>query len=76
MLAGLYGDVCVDATARSGFQKGFWISVVRGGVGMLYGGLGEWERFVGRVYGGRVVGVEDLMGEEGVGASVGGRAKL
>ena len=36
MLSGLYGDVCVDATARSGFHKGFWISVMQGCVGNLH----------------------------------------
>ena len=62
MLAGLYGDVCVDATARSGFQKGFWISVMQGCVGNLHSRLEDWQIFAGEVYGARMLSVETLEG--------------
>lgn len=65
VLAGLYGDVCVDAAARSGFQRGFWISVVRGCVGTLRARLDEWEAFAKEVYGARVLEVEELVGAGG-----------
>lgn len=65
VLAGLYGDVCVDAAARSGFQRGFWISVVRGCVGTLRARLEEWEAFAKEVYGARVLGMEELVGAGG-----------
>lgn len=63
VLVGLYGDVCLDATARSGFQRGFWISVVKGCVGTLRTRLDEWEAFVKEVYGARVLEVEALVGK-------------
>ncbi|CAD6577517.1 MAG: hypothetical protein ASARMPREDX12_008928 [Alectoria sarmentosa] len=65
ILAGLYGDVCLDSTARSGFQKGFWISVVKGCVGNLHSSLGEWERFAGEVYGAKMLSLEELGTSEG-----------
>lgn len=60
ILAGLYGDVCLDATARSGFQKGFWISVASGCVGNLHSRLRDWERFAGEVYGAKILSLEEL----------------
>lgn len=65
ILAGLYGDVCVDATARSGFQKGFWISVMKGCVGTLHARLEDWERFAQEVYGAEMLSLEDLETWEG-----------
>ncbi len=65
MLAGLYGDVCLDSTARSGFQKGFWISVVKGCVGNLHSNLGDWERFAGEVYGAKMLPLEELEAWKG-----------
>ena len=60
ILAGLYGDVCLDATARSGFQKGFWISVIEGCVGNLHLRLEDWQRFAGEVYGAKMLTLEEL----------------
>ena len=65
MLAGLYGDVCVDSTARSAFQKGFWISVVEGCVGNLHSHLGDWQRFAGEVYGAKILPLEELEAWQG-----------
>ena len=67
ILAGLYGDVCIDAAARSGFQEGFWISVAKGCVGNLHLRLGDWERFAEKVYGAKTLSLEELetwKGEE------------
>ena len=62
MLAGLYGDVFVDATARSGFQKGFWISVMQECVSNLYSRLRDWQNFAGEVYGARILSMKTLEG--------------
>lgn len=81
ILAGLYGDVCVDATARSGFQKGFYISLVEGCVGNLHSRLEDWQRFAHAVYGARMLPLEQLEtckgGEEAdAGKWEGPKAKL
>ena len=60
ILAGLYGDVCLDSTARSGFQKGFWISVAEGCVGNLHSRLDDWQRYASEVYGANVLSLEEL----------------
>ncbi len=60
ILVGLYGDVCIDTTARSAFQKGFWVSVVDGCIGNLHLSLRDWEDFAGKVYGARILQVEDF----------------
>ena len=61
VLAGLYGDVCIDAAARSGFQKGYRISIVQGCVGNLHSQLADWEAFANKVYGARLLSVEDML---------------
>ena len=60
ILVGLYGDVCIDSTARSGFQKGYRISIVQGCVGNLHTQLEEWELFASKVYGARLISVKDM----------------
>ena len=60
ILVGLYGDVCLDSAARSGFQKGFWISVVEGCVGNLHSRLDDWQRYAGEVYGAKMLSLEEL----------------
>ena len=64
ILAGLYGDICLDATARLGFQKGFWISVVQGCVGTLHSRLDDWQSFAAEVYGARMLSMGELEGAE------------
>lgn len=64
-LAGLYGDVCIDATARSGFQKGYRISVVQGCVGTLHLRLTDWQNYARKVYGARMVSLDDMSLFEG-----------
>ena len=81
ILAGLYGDVCLDSTARSGFQKGFWISVVEGCVGNLHSRLDDWQRYASEVYGANVLSLEELETDNGAedadaASSEGMKAKL
>ena len=64
VLTGLYGDVCVDATARSGFQRNLWISVVDDCVGNLHINMKEWDDLARNVYGVRKVGVESFETRE------------
>ena len=66
ILAGLYGDVCVDATAGSAFQRGFWISIVEGCVGNLHSCLNDWEKFAGKVYGAKMPSVDKVAISNGV----------
>ena len=65
VIAGLYGDVCVDSTMRSAFQRGFWVSHVDGCVGMIHSRLTDWENLARNVYGARKVTVEQFRGERG-----------
>lgn len=81
ILAGLYGDVCLDATARSGFQKGFWISVMQGCVGTLHSRLEDWQKFASEVYGAKMLSMGEFETTEGgtradAGGSEGLKAKL
>ena len=69
ILAGLYGDVCIDSTARSGFQRGFWISVAEGCVGNLHSRLEDWERFACEVYGAKMLSLEELKAYKGEGGA-------
>lgn len=64
LLVGVYADVCVDATARTAFQKGVWVTVVRDCVVGLVREAGECVEFMRGVYGVRVVGGEELVGME------------
>lgn len=66
ILAGLYGDVCVDATARSAFQRGLWISIVEGCVGNLDSRLSDWENFAGKVYGAKMLSLDEVAASNGV----------
>ena len=76
LLAGLYGDVCLDSTARSGFQKGFWISVVDGCVGNLHLRLDDWQRYASEVYGADAISLEELETCDGAEGAERAKAKL
>ena len=81
ILTGFYGDVCLDSTARSGFQKGFWISVVEGCVGNLHSRLDDWQRYASEVYGADVISLQELetcngAGDADTASSEGMKAKL
>lgn len=64
VLAGVYADVCVDATARTAFQKGFYLSVVEDCTASLHLEMGDCLDLMRRVYGARVLGCEELVGME------------
>ena len=61
VLVGLYGDVCVDATARTAFQKGFYTTVVEDCVATIYTERGSCLAFMERVYGARLVTCGDIV---------------
>ncbi|MGK5530950.1 isochorismatase family cysteine hydrolase [Streptomyces sp. URMC 129] len=60
VFAGLYTDVCVDSTARTAFQKGFHITVLRDCTRSLHLPDEEILRFMSLVYGARVTTHEQL----------------
>ena len=61
VIAGLYVDVCIDATARTAFQKGFWVTVVEDCTASLHLEIEVSLKFIKRVYGARVVLCEKLL---------------
>ncbi|KAH1545461.1 hypothetical protein KXX57_004610 [Aspergillus fumigatus] len=62
VLAGLYSDVCIDATARTAFQKGLWVTVVEDCTAALHANQVDHLRFMEKVYGARVGTVATLFG--------------
>ncbi|MEK8169046.1 isochorismatase family protein [Streptomyces sp. M19] len=52
--AGLFTDVCVDSTARTAFQKGFHVTVLRDCTTALHTPDEQILRFMRRLYGARV----------------------
>ncbi|MFF2659901.1 cysteine hydrolase family protein [Kitasatospora sp. NPDC058032] len=54
VFAGVFADVCVDSTARTAFQKGFHVTVLRDCTAALHHPDEDVLRFMGRVYGARV----------------------
>lgn len=62
ILVGLCADVCVDAAARTAFQKGCFVTVVEDCVVGLWREAGECVEFMRRVYGVRAVGSGELLG--------------
>ncbi|MFE2292434.1 cysteine hydrolase family protein [Streptomyces sp. NPDC059452] len=54
VFAGLFADVCVDSTARTAFQKGFHVTVLRDCTTALHLPDEQILSFMGRVYGARI----------------------
>ncbi|MFB7469880.1 cysteine hydrolase [Kitasatospora sp. NPDC056184] len=54
VFAGVFADVCVDSTARTAFQKGLHVTVLRDCTAALHYPDEDVLRFMGRVYGARV----------------------
>ncbi|OGM43364.1 hypothetical protein ABOM_008720 [Aspergillus bombycis] len=50
VLAGLYSDVCVDATARTAFPKGPWMTVVEDCTATLYSNYHNHLKFMEKVW--------------------------
>lgn len=61
VLAGLYSDVCVDATARTAFQKGLWVSVVEDCTLALHSNQNTHLEYMEKVYGARTLKVGDFV---------------
>ena len=61
ILTGLYADVCVDSTARTAFQKGFFTTVVSDCTAGLHIPLESSLDFMRQVYGSRIVTQEELL---------------
>ncbi|MFJ4798705.1 cysteine hydrolase family protein [Kitasatospora purpeofusca] len=59
VLAGLFADVCVDSTARTAFQLGFHLTVLRDCTAALHLADTDILRFMARVYGARVTDLAD-----------------
>ncbi|MFD8781660.1 cysteine hydrolase family protein [Kitasatospora sp. NPDC059599] len=60
VLAGLFTDVCVDSTARTAFQRGFHLTVLRDCTTALHLTDADILRFMARVYGARITTLSDL----------------
>ncbi|WP_254898383.1 cysteine hydrolase family protein [Kitasatospora sp. NA04385] len=58
VLAGLFTDVCVDSTARTAFQRGFHLTVLRDCTTALHLADADVLRFMARVYGARVTDLD------------------
>ncbi|BAJ31789.1 MULTISPECIES: isochorismatase family cysteine hydrolase [Kitasatospora] len=54
VLAGVFTDVCVDSTARTAFQRGFHLTVLRDCTTALHLADADILRFMNRVYGARI----------------------
>ena len=61
ILVGLYGDVCVDSTARTAFQKGYYITIVSDCVGTLHMPSQDYLNFARKVYGARIIAHAELL---------------
>ena len=61
ILSGVYADVCVDATARTAFQKGYYLTIVEDCTTTLHMDMDAWLNYVKKVYGARVVKGKELM---------------
>ncbi|MFC8718671.1 cysteine hydrolase family protein [Kitasatospora sp. NPDC057198] len=60
VLAGLFTDVCVDSTARTAFQRGFHLTVLRDCTTALHLADADILRFMARVYGAEITNLEQL----------------
>ncbi|OKJ09070.1 hypothetical protein AMK19_16740 [Kitasatospora sp. CB01950] len=59
VLTGLFADVCVDSTARTAFQRGFHLTVLRDCTAALHLTDQDVLRFMARVYGARITDLDD-----------------
>ncbi|MCJ1384400.1 hypothetical protein MMC17_007516 [Xylographa soralifera] len=61
ILLGVYCDVCVDSTARTAFQKGYYITVVSDCTSALHLPLEKSLNYMKKVYGARIVTQGELV---------------
>ncbi|MFJ5229381.1 cysteine hydrolase family protein [Kitasatospora sp. NPDC088391] len=59
VLAGLFTDVCVDSTARTAFQRGLHLTVLRDCTAALHLADADILRFMARLYGARITDLTD-----------------
>ncbi|MFJ1751806.1 cysteine hydrolase family protein [Kitasatospora sp. NPDC088134] len=59
VLAGLFTDVCVDSTARTAFQRGLHLTVLRDCTTALHLADADILRFMARLYGARITDLTD-----------------
>jgi nicotinamidase-related amidase len=57
--AGLYTDVCVDSTARTGFQKGWHVTLLTDCTASLHLPADQIQQFMARFYGARLLTHDD-----------------
>ena len=62
VISGLFGDICVDSTARTAFQKGFYLTIIEDCVCTLHLPLCDWLDFAKQVYGARIVTSAEFLG--------------
>ena len=62
ILVGLYGDICVDSTARTAFQKGYYVTIVSDCVATLHIPSQDYFSFARKVYGARIITHSELLG--------------
>ena len=60
ILGGVFSDVCVDAIARTAYQKGFFVSVATDATLPLERDADEACSFMQRFYGARLKRVDEL----------------
>lgn len=61
IFVGLYGDVCVDSTARTAFQKGYFLTVISDCTATLHVPVSDCLEFMKRTYGARLLTHDRLM---------------
>ena len=65
ILLGVYCDVCLDSTARTAFQKGYYITVVSDCTTTLHLPLQDSLAFMERLYGARIITHDKMIEVEG-----------
>ncbi|MBI3552403.1 MAG: cysteine hydrolase [Elusimicrobia bacterium] len=61
ILAGVYLDICVDATARTAFQKGFYLSILKDCTESLHYPKTAVLRYMAKYYGADIVTSRDFL---------------
>ncbi|KAK2750320.1 hypothetical protein FQN57_003800 [Myotisia sp. PD_48] len=61
VLMGLYADICIDATAKSAFQRGLWTTVIQDCTRPLHLPEALVFNYMQKVYGTRIVGSEAFL---------------
>lgn len=65
ILAGVYLDVCVDAAARTAFQKGYDVTILKDAVASLHYPKDAALKFMEKYYGARISGSRGFLAARG-----------